>query len=216
TVSILWQPPGASGFTVIPSSQLSPRYGLVTQTLNEDSEAGNVVSSTSFARPEYGLPTTDTKDPSGQALATQTAYEAPGAGFLRRTSKTLPAGNATTYAYYGNAESRANPCDTSSSANQAGRLKTTTGPDPDGAGPQTARVEESVYDAAGHVVAPRIGADPWTCTTYDARGRPLSRSIPAFGGQQARPVTYDYDVGGNPLVTSVADSAGTVTPTSAL
>ncbi len=40
-----------------------------------------------------------------------------------------------------------------------------------------------------------------------------SVKIPAWGREAARTVTYQYAVGGNPLITSVGDAAGPVTTT---
>lgn len=101
--------------------------------------------------------------------------------YLRRLSRTLPAGNATTYEYYGEAEARTNPCPGGASANQAGRLRKTISPDPDGAGPQPARVDKVVYDASGRVVATvryQVGSVPaapdWTCTTYESVTAPAT------------------------------------------
>jgi YD repeat-containing protein len=143
------------------------------------------VTTSAYARPKNGLATaTATADPGGANPTTTTDYEAPGAGFLRRSRRALPAGNAWSYAYYGDTESRANPCDPWASANQAGMVRTTTGPDPDGAGPGVPRVEEAVYDAAGRVVASRVGTGAWACVAYDARGRP---GRPSRGG--ASPTT---------------------------
>ena len=212
-----WVPPGGTQ-AVVPGANLAPRYGLPTRTTTDDATAGSPpeVTDTAYANPTLGLPTARTTDPAGLALVTATAYEAPGAGFVRRVRRTLPAGNAATYAYYGNAEVRANPCNTASSANQAGALKTTTSPDPDGTGPMAPTVEESVYDSAGRPVATRVGVEAWSCATYDARGRPATQTVLAFGGEPARTVTHNYAVGGNPLVTSVADAAGTITATTDL
>ncbi len=118
----------------------------------------------------------------------------------------------STTTYYGPTESRANPCNTATSAPQGGLTKTTTGPD--ASGPGTARVSEVVYDAAGRPVASRLnGEAAWSCVSYDARGRVTSRSNPAFGTEAARTVSYNHAVGGDPLVTSVSDPAGTVTTT---
>jgi hypothetical protein len=119
------------------------RLGLVTRTV-----VTSELTTTAYARSENGLATSSTVDPGGLALTSTTTYEAPGTGFLRRTGRTLPAGNAWSDAYYGNAETRANPCNTASSANQAGMAKLNTGPDPDGTGPQVPRVEESVSDSS--------------------------------------------------------------------
>lgn len=106
----------------------------------------------------------------------------------------------------------ANPCG-GAAIDQAGLLRSRTGPDPDGPGPGVARVEEFYYDAAGRVLGSRVGSDAWTCTTYDARGRVTSRSYPASGAEPARTVTSSYAVGANPLVTTVSDAAGTITTT---
>lgn len=54
--------------------------------------------------PATGLAASTTVDPAGAALTTATGYES--GGFLRRISRTLPAGNATTYAHYGSPEAR--------------------------------------------------------------------------------------------------------------
>ncbi|MBW3616043.1 MAG: hypothetical protein KY439_12165, partial [Actinobacteria bacterium] len=207
------QPNGVSG--IVPGDKLFPRYGLPTRTIAHDTTPGapSEVNTTAYARPENGLATSTTTDPAGLNLTSTTTYEAPGAGYLRRTGRSLPAGNAWTYAYYGNTESRANPCASSVSANQAGMARTTTGPDPDGTGPEVARVKEAVYDAAGRVVASRVGSGAWACVTYDARGRPVSSSVPAWGAEPGRRIAYNYAVNGNPLLTSVADAVGTITTT---
>jgi RHS repeat-associated protein len=127
---------------------------------------------------------------------------------------------ASTTAYYGATQVVTNPCNAGQSANQGGRVQKTTGPDPDGLGGASPRVEEAVYDAAGRTVASREGTSAapgsWTCVTYDSRGRPLTRAVPAFGAEPSRTVTYAYSVSGNPLVTTVSDAAGTITTTSDL
>jgi YD repeat-containing protein len=85
-------------------------------------------------------------------------------------------------------------------------------PDPDGVGPLAARTTEAVYDEAGTVVASRVvGDSAWTCEVYDSRGRVTSRSFPALFGEPARTVTFSYAVNGDPLTTSIADTAGTIT-----
>lgn len=209
-LTLNWTPPG-QGTQAVPTSVLKPRYNLVTSKTDPDGKA----TTTTYATPENGLPTTEITDPSGANLATVVGYEPAGSGFLRKTSETLPAGNATTYTYYGqgtNPSSVANPCVGGAAINQGGALWKKTGPDP-------ARVEEYAYDAAGRVVASRIGTDAWTCVSYDARGRITSKTIPAFGAELARVVTYNYAVVdpslglANPAITSVADAAGTITTT---
>jgi RHS repeat-associated protein len=207
-LTLQWIPPGG-GVATVPGTNLIPRLDLVTATQDPDAKT----TATTYADPALGLATGITVDPGGLALTTSTGYETPGSGFLRRTARTLPAGNSWTYAYYGNTEARTNPCPAGGSANQAGFLKTRTGPDPDGAGAQIARVEETVYDTAGRPVASRINDESWACVTYDSRGRVDTRTIPAFGGEPSRTVTNDYSVGGDPLTTKVSDAAGDITAT---
>ncbi|MCA1683542.1 MAG: hypothetical protein LC708_00180, partial [Actinobacteria bacterium] len=93
-------------------------------------------------------------------------------------------------------------------------MQSRTSPSATGA-PGTVRTEEYVHDAAGRVVATRVGTEPWTCLAYDARGRLTSRAIPAVAPSAARTVTYDHAVGTNPLVTSVGDGTPNTTPVTA-
>lgn len=215
SVRLYWTPPGATE-VLVPGSNLSPRYGLPTKETVHDSTVGSPSRVTSFSygsNPEYGLVVSSTDDPGGLNLVSQSSYEPPGSGFFRQTTRVLPAGNAWTMAYYGSTEIATNPCPQGGSANQAGRLRTRTGPDPDGTGPQTARMEEVVYDAAGRIVATRLGSEAWTCLTYDGRGRLTTKTIPPFGGQPGRTLTYSYSVGGDPRVLSVTDPTGSITTT---
>ncbi|MFL6162723.1 MAG: RHS repeat-associated core domain-containing protein [Jatrophihabitantaceae bacterium] len=68
-----------------------------------------------------------------------------------------------------------------------------------------------VYDSSGRIIATRYNSDPWTCTTYDARGRVTQTVVPTIGRRTGRTITNNYAVGGNPLITSTTDAAGTVT-----
>lgn len=216
TVALQSRPAGNGTFANVAGDKLIPRYDLVTRSITEDSTTGSPsrVVTAAFVRPHTGAATATTEDPSGLALATLASFEAPGAGsFGRRLSKTLPAGTTTTYAYYGATEARTNPCPGGTSAVQAGQVRTATGPDPDAAGPGLSRVDESVYDATGRVVASRVGTGDWSCVTYDLRSRPTTRAVPASATAPARTVSYNWAVGTNPLVTSVTDPVGTITTT---
>jgi len=216
-LQLRWDPPGAPTEAIVPGSQLNARYGLTTTTVDPDGKT----SSTTYADPAMSMPTASTEDPGGLALTPSTGYETPGTNhYLRRVSRTLPAGNTWTYSYYGADGVLAtadDPCMAGTqTVNQAGGQYKRTGPDPDGAGPGTAMVEESVDDVAGRPIANRIGSEPWACTTYDTRGREATKAIPAYGAEPARTITRDYAVSGNPLVTSVTDPAGTITTTTDL
>ncbi|WP_162907085.1 PA14 domain-containing protein [Allorhizocola rhizosphaerae] len=194
---------------------LSAGYSLATSTKVFDSQIGDSITTTNYGpNPELGLVHSTTVDPGGLNLTTTMTYEPQGAegGFLRQTSKTLPGGGTTTYAHYGAAETRDNPCTPSSEAfKQAGFMKLKTEPDPDGTGPQTGRATETVYDDAGRAVATRYNTDSWTCTTYDGRGRVTQTIIPQIGNEPGRTITNNWAVGGSPLVTATGDNIGDIT-----
>ena len=66
-----------------------------------------------------------------------------------------------------------------------------------------------------------MGTEPWTCTTYDGRGRPIKIEHPAYGGHPARTATMNYSadpdgtgpLGPNPFITTTTDPAGTISVT---
>jgi RHS repeat-associated protein len=199
----------------VPGTQLSPRYDLPTGSVESDDRGvPEHRTATSYGdgnvEAMYGLATKTAVDPAGLNLGGVDGYEPLGSGYLRRTSKTMPTGAKTTYAYYGDTETRANPCVAGSAAvNQGGMAKLTTSATPATGG---ARTDEQVYDASGRVVAKATSGD-WICTSYDARGRTAQQTFPANPTVGARTVTYNYAVNGDPLTSSVSDYTGTVTTT---
>ncbi|MFI5783699.1 PA14 domain-containing protein [Nocardia sp. NPDC051570] len=226
-LNFTWTPPGSAAPVTVPGANLAPRYGWATSSTTEDTSGGDKERApskhsasgysdpTAGIDPVYGLAVSHTADPGGLDLIAHTAYERPGEGYLRRVATALPAGDLTnpdkrtTTAFYGDTETRANPCDAGSPAvSQAGMAKTATKPRP-GSGP--ALFSESVYDAAGRVVASRVGGEPWACTGYDARGRVIKKSFPGLDGKPARTVVTDYAVGGDPLTAKVTDENGSIT-----
>ncbi|MFI0470177.1 PA14 domain-containing protein [Saccharopolyspora sp. 5N102] len=198
---------------VVPGTQLRPRYGLTTST-TEDESGGvpNKVATTRYndngVDPIHGLATATVADPAGLALTASSAYETPGVGYLRQTGKTMPSGAQGTNAYYGDAETRDNPCTpTVDPVNQGGLAKFTTSPAP---ATGAARMDEQVYDASGHVVAEAVSG-AWICTRYDARDRVIEKTYPANPTAPAHTGTTNYAVGGDPQTTTVTDTAGTIT-----
>lgn len=231
-LNFTWTPPGASGAVTIPGQNLAPRYGLETSRVVDDTSGGSVErapskrSATSYTDaangidPVFGLTVSTTADPGGINLTRPTSYERPGTGYLRAVATALPAGDITnpdkrsTTTYYGDNETRVNPCDASApAANQAGMAKTVTAAKNSAGAANTA---ESVYDSAGRVIASRLNAEPWSCVQYDARGRVTQKSFPAMGSQPARTIAYTYAVNGNPLVTQSSDASGPTTATTDL
>ncbi|MBU3065770.1 hypothetical protein KO481_30125 [Nocardia sp. NEAU-G5] len=226
-LNLTWTPPGTGSPVTVPGQFLQPRYGRQTSQTDYDSSggaterAGTTKTATSYSDPAngidavYGLVVAKTSDPGGLSLVRRNTYETPGTGYLRKTASALPSGDITnpdkrsTTTYYGDAETRANPCVSGASAvNQAGLPKIVTAAKNAAGQSNTA---ESVYDGAGRVVASRVNSEPWTCTSYDARGRTTQQAFPAQGNQPARTVTYNYAVNGDPRTTAASDSSGTVT-----
>jgi RHS repeat-associated protein len=219
-LNLQWKTPGSSTWVTVPAGALRTGYGLVTSATDATGNQTDVDYTDSASALDIvdGTPTAAVTDPSGLAITNATRYET--AGHRRPVATIMPSGDERTLTYYGDTESRDNPCTSASDpANQAGRQKLDTATDPDGAGTVAAIVNEVVYDATGRPVATRVGAESWTCTTYDARGRPVKVEHPASGGSAARTVDYDYTVdpdgsgpvGDSPLLGTVTDPVGTVT-----
>ncbi|MEU7765026.1 PA14 domain-containing protein [Nocardia sp. NPDC049190] len=222
-----WTPPGTGTTVTVPGQNLAPRYGLETSLVGENTSGGDVERAPSKAittgysdptngiDPVFGLAVSKTADPGGINLNSRALFERPGQGFLRQLAAAMPAGdlanpdNRGTSTYYGDSETRANPCDTNSAAvHQGGRVKTVRGPkNADG----TANILETVYNAAGRIVATRTNTEPWSCESYDNRGRTVKKSFPAMGDQPARLITYDHAVNGDPLKLKVSDDSGSTT-----
>ncbi|MFI5982203.1 PA14 domain-containing protein [Streptomyces sp. NPDC051555] len=226
-LAFTWTPPGSGAPTQVPGTNLAPRYGWATGSTTDDTSGGDKErapskrGATSYSDPAagidpvYGLAVSSTADPGGLGLTSRARYEQPGAGYLRKLATALPAGDIAspdrrgTTTYYGDAETRTNPCDPNApAANQGGMAKTATGAKP-GTGP--ALTGETVYDETGRVVAQRVNDEAWTCTGYDGRGRVVRKSAPAYGGQPARTIVTDHAVGGDPLTTKVSDESGSIT-----
>lgn len=197
---------GKDGGTPYPAAQFfSPDYGLQTSTTSDDATVGDSTIATNYGTdPGLGQVASTTVDPTGLDLTTTDTYQAPGNGYGMLTSQTAPGGAATSYSYYGANDTATNPCvEGSPSAYQAGMLKTVTLP--------SGETVTNVYDNSGNIVASETNSDGWECYTYDARGRLTEDVVPAFNGSPSRTITYNYDVSGNPLVTSETDNEGTIT-----
>ena len=184
-IYLKWKTALATVFDTVPGQYLTPDYGVLNST------------------------TTDDVDPAGLNLRTRMAYNAT----LQRATRTLPAqvaraGPAKNSVYWGGNETlTAAACGLPVGTRQNGFLKQITSPAPASG---TAVTAEFVYDNFGRTVGVKRGAEGWSCTTFDARSRPVSVTTPAFGTTLARTTinlyTQDGTVAGNPLVTSQTDS----------
>lgn len=190
---------------------LVPDYGLATTQITYDAQLGTATTKSNYgSRPELGLLQSATLDPTGINYASLQAYESPGAGFFRQLSKTLPGGTTTTYEHYSATEQQPNPCVAGAAVSQAGMLRLKRDADPDASGPQTGRTTETRYNAAGDIVATRYNSEPWTCNTYDARGRITQTFVPGFNGEASRTITNNWAAEGSSLKTSTADANGAI------
>ena len=220
TFTLYVTPPGGTE-TADVAQYIKPGYSLTTSTTAYDSELGNVTSTTQYSNPAYGQIASTTLDPGGLNYVSQATYEAPGAGFLRQTSKTLPGGAKTTYQHYGASDQvtvsgttysdkggyALDPCVNSPTYGTA----LAQGGKPKGKVEPTGRTSETIYNLGGDVIATRYNAEPWTCTYYDSRGRISSTVIPTANSKTGRTIVNDYAVGGNPLKTATSDSSGKIT-----
>ncbi len=226
-LEVLWSGPGIAGTVAIPTTALKPRYGLVTSSTTDDSAgAPSMTTTTSYTAtgidPVFGLATSVTSG----GLTTSTGYETSG-GYRRRISRTLPGGNTYNYSYYTNTGLTSFaavdvPCtaQNDTTVHQGGRLRMTVAPV---AADTRALLTEAVYDSWGRTVATRRGFrigvtdtwdTTWSCTSFDARQRPTSTTVPARGTYPARTITTTYPA--DPRIVSVGDAAGTITTTTDL
>ncbi len=214
--------------TIVPGSALHPDYGYATR-VRTYTTADAVADTQTFGMPtpQYGQPAVATAD----GTSTSYTYETTGTGWGRTLTRTLPAGNSTTYTYYSDTATLPTAtCGAAAGSIQSGLMRQRLGPDPDGAGPGKRRIEEYVYDRYGNQRGSRTGLEgttaneldptvPWTCVaTVDGMNRPLTITYPASSTDPARTVWFDYaklDTLGheNPLVTEVCDNNVTGSPT---
>jgi RHS repeat-associated protein len=226
SLQLQWSVNGGA-FVDVPDTALTPGYNLATSSTVDDSvPAGSglasdlvtpLTTSTGYgANPWLGMATTSTVDPGGLALTTTIGYEAPSTAansWLRRLTRTMPSGGGavTTSQYYTDTQQLGTSiCGLPATTVQHGWLKQITGPSP---ATGSAVSTEYVYDVLGRTVGTKTTGDPaWSCVSYDARGR-VAQTAVAEGSPQERIVISDYAVGGDPLVLSVTDPAGTITTT---
>jgi hypothetical protein len=206
TLQLKWKKPGDTGYTTVPGTALRPDYGLTSTTTADDTTTAQgavapaVTAAFSYQHPWLGQATESTVDPTGLALKTRLSNEQPGgAGWLRRLTRTLPAGvtpgapasAAETSAYYGDLESApAGQSCVPEGTRQFGMLKSSTGPTPATGG---AVVTEYVYDVWGRVAGTRVSGDTaWSCSQYDNRGRSVKQIISGPTGVAAETITTRY------------------------
>ncbi|MEO6318515.1 MAG: phospholipase A2, partial [Acidimicrobiales bacterium] len=218
TIKLWWDlPTTGTNWVVVPGTSLAPDYGLETSTTDPDGRTTSFdyTDTAKNIGPHHGAVVTTNRFPGGfDILADTNVYTDPTIGDLTQTGRQLPtgAGSEVTYETYGDTETKDDPCTVPvDPVSQGGAPKLRTDADPDGVGGTAPIAYETVYDADGRTVAGRKNSDSWTCTTYDSQGRPAQVDYPAFGGASARTVTYNWTVGGNPLISSVTDPAGTIT-----
>ncbi|TCO62095.1 PA14 domain-containing protein [Actinocrispum wychmicini] len=206
-LSFTWTPPGASAAVTVPGQNLAPRYGYPTSTVT-DSNAERAPSTTTTTNysdpangidPALGLAVATTSDRNGLNLTRRNSFEKPGQGYLRRLATSLPAGDIAnpdqrgTSTYYGDTETRTNPCDTRSPAvSQGGMPKTVAGGNPlatkvsDDSGSTT-----TVIDLLRQMVSYTDANGAVTVSQYDVANRKTSDTTRINGATST--LTYHWD-----------------------
>jgi RHS repeat-associated protein len=232
-VQLNWWRPGAATWEITPGSYLSPDYGLETSSLGYDAaptgvpgissaQVSSIVTSTSYANPWLGLATSTSVDPSGLNLTSQTIYESSEL-YNRRIGHLSPGdagtpspANGSSYAYWPIDGSPASAtCGVGKSVRQYGMLKTATlsrASAETGVGVITV---DYVYDVMGRIAGTKKSGDSaWSCVTYDARGRPTTKTSASLAAP-VRTTSYGYtSPAGDPLTSWVQDDRTTGSPTS--
>ncbi|WP_248153014.1 PA14 domain-containing protein, partial [Microbacterium aoyamense] len=239
-LQVKWKKNGDSGFVPVPLTALTPDYGLVTQTVVDDSTtvtgatAPTLTTQSEYQHPWLGQATRSTVDPTGLALSTSLTFEQPGSsGWMRRLTRALPSAYAApttraTRSVYHDANVAAvdTGCGIPAGTSQYGLLRKITAADPQGA---TGITTEFVYDVMGRAVGARASGDSgWSCTTFDDRGLVDTQTIEGGSGTEARTIStlrgasqvageraYQVEVtetvaGQSTVVTTVTDLLGRV------
>jgi RHS repeat-associated protein len=231
SLQLKWSTPSSGGaFSIVPGTAMRPDYGNVTQTSAPDSLGSvdpglpdslvpGMTVATEYEYPWLGLATATTVDPAGLALQTTAEYEAPASnGWLRRTSRALPAANAgsppagasTETVYYGDLETAPAVCGLPAGTRQYGLLKKATGPI---SGTGTRATTEHVYDVMGRTVGTRTSGDAgWSCNTFDARGRIVEQTATGGSGVPTRTTTTVYSVTATGSRIAISDGEVTGSP----
>jgi len=220
-----WTPPGGTE-AIVPAANLYPAYGYPTRVTVNGTGADSVqtIEITDWTT---GAANESTGNGTSSDLETAYTYETAAQGWGRRLTRTLPAGNAWEYAYWGATETTTSAvCGVPAGTAQGANLRRRVGPDPDDYtatggtnGSGLRRVEEFVYDVYGHQLASRVGFEssagskvlavsvPWTCTVLDGRWRSVRTDFPASGSYAARTVWVDTAKDANPLVNEACDDS---------
>jgi RHS repeat-associated protein len=231
----LFYTPPLEAKQIVPGNRLTPDYGLTTTTITDDAvPAGSTLpavpgtaTTTNYgSKPWLGLVQSTTIDPNGPApLTATTEYETSSSLYNRPLKTFSPAAVAaasststTGNAYYANGDTiggvaAVGSCGISPTTKQYGMLKTTRTANANPAIGIASNISTSFgYDVLGRNVASKTTGDASTsCTTYDARGRVIQSTDYGKSGTAYRTVSNQYTSdgtsSGNPLITSVTESA---------
>ncbi len=207
SMSVAWAGPDTNGASVsLPTSSLRPQYGYITTTkandaLSSDSPVESV-SRTVYDDPGKGQVAARVSQSGAVSKLGYQPLTGSNGNWGRQDSTTMPSGAVVTLGYWGDRESAKSACPSASSANQGGLSKNTV---MEGA-PAGSQPTSFVYDAAGRVVSAAISGGSTTCTTYDTAGRIVR--IESLGMGRTETVVNDYEVDGNPLVSTRTVTTG--------
>lgn len=206
SMDVVWSGPDTGGVEQsVPTDRLRPGYGRITSSTVFDPLAPpGTVPATTIS--EYADPTRSqlTARVNQAGLRTTLDYEADGVGWNRQIASTLPGGNRVQFTYWGDTEVATPPCPGGAAAVQGGARRHVVTPGTAGSEGPTAT---SWVDAAGRVVARRVGDGAVTCTTYDSAGRVAATEVVSGGTVAREQVRYAVD--GDPRITDRIQTLGT-------
>lgn len=203
-MDIVWAGPDTGGADQsLPTERLRPNYGYATRTSVIDPTVDGAnevnVSASQYANPADGRLTARFTQ---AGAITRIDYGSDRWGRQQRSIS--PAGEVTTFGYWGDRDTATAPCPGAAPANQAGSQKAVTLPG--------GITSEFWVDDAGRSAATRFAGGAVTCSTYDRAGR--VSSIQRIGSDTSSQITVDYAADGNPLITRTrSDEGGTTVVT---
>ena len=205
---------GAVQRVTVPGSALSPDYGLPNRTTVEDSApAGRQLRTRPTVSCRSGTTTRGLEQSPrrqstrmGSRLEVSSTYEAPGSGWLRRLSRTMPSGApaTTTSTYWVTTAPRPKRSVACPSARSSSASSSRPPPLLLRGKRHSDRIR--LRPLRRTVGTKRSGDDDWSCVTYDERGRVSKSEFASYNGTPDRTVTYDYSADDDPRSTSVTDS----------
>jgi RHS repeat-associated protein len=208
SIDIAWAGPDSGGvLQAIPTSALSPQYGLTTTTKAIDPTAKRSPAQTEsrsiYTNPSNGQLSARVNQSGSRTSLDYESGSGGQGGWSRQTATTGADGATYSFTYWGDRESAKSSCPGATSANQGGAAKAVLSPGPDGVPKATST---RWVDAGGRIVATALAGGVVTCNTFGPASQLLKSELRNTGSPWS--VSFDYAVDGNPLVSTTTEVHG--------